>query len=125
MKTGFIALILVLVLGAAALGLALSSSGLGLGELDTAVLSARGGEVLAAAEGCLEDALERLRLNPSYSGSNLTLGEASCIITITGSTTKTIEVQATLGEVGKRLRATATPGANNSLTLNSWEELAN
>ncbi|MEK7552486.1 MAG: hypothetical protein AAB505_00025 [Patescibacteria group bacterium] len=61
-QRGFLALVAIVVIGATALILSLNASLLGLGALDFGYLigAARAG---ALADGCVEEALERLRLD--------------------------------------------------------------
>ena len=127
MKQGFMALMAVLILGGGALLLALSSSYLGLAELESSNLETKAGQTLVAADGCLDETLRRLRLNPSYTGGSLTLGDASCIIGVTSvGANRTITATSTIGNINKVVRAGATVsvvGLSNVITLNSWIEL--
>ncbi|MEK7504817.1 MAG: hypothetical protein AAB589_00830 [Patescibacteria group bacterium] len=122
---GFMALMAVLVLGGGTLLLALSSSYLGLAELESSNLETKAGQALVAADGCLDETLRRLRLNPAYTGGSLTLGDASCIITVTGSGTKTIMITATLGQINKKIQVTASLTGNVINQPITWTELAN
>lgn len=72
-----------------------------------------------AAESGVENALLRLIRNPSYSGETLTVDTASVIITVTGTTTKTITSEATVGSYVYTAQATA-EYVNNRLTVTSW-----
>src|SRR3989338_4977442 len=82
---GFSALLTVLIIGVVALAMAYSSSMLGLGELDLGYTAQKGGEAFSAADGCLEEAMRRLRLDAGYTGSLvLQVGSNSCTITVNG-----------------------------------------
>jgi len=127
--SGFSALLTVLIIGVAALAMAYSSSMLGLGELDLGYTAQKGGEAFSAADGCLEEAMRRLRLNTGYTGGNLPIGANSCTITVNGLGGNQYEV-IVLGESSgyyKKIRATVAvtpepPSNLNVVTINSWEE---
>ncbi len=125
-QRGFLALVAIVVIGATALILSLNASLLGLGALDFGYLigAARAG---ALADGCVEEALERLRLDQNYLGQpapGLPLLTGSCIIevvnsggqqrvvTVTGQLaafTKTVVVTVGLGERTVEVRRWSEP----------------
>lgn len=127
--SGFSALLTVLILGVVSLTLAYSASILGLGEMEQGYTAQKGGEALFVADGCLEEALRRLRLNDGYTGSpDLSVGSNSCTITVTpNGSQRDIMVSGRSTEYYKKIRAIATvtgqpPSALNTITLDSWEE---
>jgi hypothetical protein len=126
-KRGVAALLTIVVVGAAALIMAYTASILGLGELDLGYTSQQGGETFSIADGCVEEALRHLRIDDSYAGETLNLGDGSCIISIaTDGNDRTIDVTANIGaEYYKSLQVEATLSADsmNTVTINSWEEV--
>lgn len=72
-----------------------------------------------AAESGIENALLRLIRNPNYTGETLAVDEATVVITVTGSTTKTITSEATIGSYIYTTQATV-EYVNNRLTVTSW-----
>ena len=86
-REGFAALVIISVIGAAALLIAISSSLLGIGALNEVYIAERGNEAFYAADGCIEEALRRLRLNAAYTGIGETITfpqlSASCTVTVT------------------------------------------
>jgi len=72
-KAGIAALFTVIVIGSAGLLMAYGAVMLGIGELELGYTASRGAEAFALADGCVDEALERLRVNESYSGGILTL----------------------------------------------------
>lgn len=88
-KAGFAALLAIVIIGAAALIMAYNSSLLGLGELESGYTSQQGAEAFAIADGCLEEALRRLRITPTLSGTITpsVSGGGSCSVTIQQSVT--------------------------------------
>lgn len=123
-QTGAAALLTIIIVGAATLIMAYSASILGLGELDMGYTSQKGGEAFSIADGCMEEALYRLRLNASYSGDTLNLGSGSCIIEIaTSGSTSTTTVTANIDDTYYKKIQTNITVSNNVVTINSWEEL--
>lgn len=129
-KKGVAAMVTVVIIGAAALLMAFSASMLGLGELEQGYVAQQGGEVFAAADGCLEEALRRLRLDDQYAVSsteNLTLFNGSCTIDTTdlGSNQRRVVVKGTVGDYNKKIQIeiTLSGAALNIITIDSWAEL--
>jgi hypothetical protein len=125
MPKGFSALILVIIISVASLALVLSSAWLGLGQLS--LNEARQGEERArlVAETCAEISLLEVQKDDSYSGGVLSLGDESCIITVsrTGSpwTSVVLRIVSTTGYWHKALViGAALDGAD--LIINSWQE---
>lgn len=120
---GIATLLIIVIISAATLIMAYSASLLGLGELEMGYTSQKGAETLSVADGCAEEALRRLRLNPSYSGGNLQLGNGSCIITIaTSGNISTTTVTANIdSEYYKKIEVVA--DLNESpMAITSWQE---
>ncbi len=127
-KNGIAMLLVVVVISAAALIMTLGSAMLGIGEADSGYTSARGGEAFSIADGCMEEALEHLRIDNAYVGGSLTTVNGSCTITISGggASRTIIAFGSTADSYNKKLQATVTlTSANRSLVVNSWQELTN
>jgi hypothetical protein len=120
-EKGIAALLTIVIVAAATLIMAYSSSLLGLGELELGHTSQKGEEAFAVADGCMEEALRRIRVNTSYTGGSLNVSNGSCTITVTGSGPYTITVTGTVGDYNKKI-ATGVSVASRVLTINSWEE---
>jgi hypothetical protein len=126
-QRGIAALLTIIIVGAATLIMAYSASLLGLGELEMGYASQQGGEALSVADGCMEEAFRHLKLNSSYSGGSLNLGNGSCTITIVPSgNNRTITITGTVGDYNKKIEAgiTLSTDAIPVITVNSWEELS-
>ena len=136
-KAGFAALLAIVVIGAAALIMAYNASLLGLGELESGYTSQQGSEAFSLAEGCMDEALRRLRIAPGLTGTftPLVAGGGSCSFTITG-VTPTIVVEATgctaavcpaTSGYSKKVRASGIAidiaGGINAITIGKWEEI--
>lgn len=128
-ERGFAALFTIVVVSAAVLIMAYSASLLGLGELDLGYTSQKGNEAFAIADGCMEEALRRLRLNSSYAGETLTTINGSCIISIeTSGSDRTITVTASTTDAHyKKIEANVTLSSDTLpvITVNSWSEESN
>ena len=134
-KCGFIALLTVIIIGAAALILAYGAAMLGLGALEAGYVEQRGQGAFAAADGCMEEALRHLRLDPAYcsiscSTFSFTGGNPTCTISIIDlgggqrQITGTGSVTAGSENYRKTIRMSVTIGAGNRITVNSWQEIS-
>lgn len=122
-QKGVAALLTVIIISSVVLVMGLSTSYLGLGELNLGFTEQKGSEALAAAEGCMEDALMLLRLDNSYSGGSLSLENGSCIISVssTGSD-RTLVSSATVFGFTRTIQTQVTI-SSNTILLNSWQEI--
>ena len=121
-QRGIAALIVVVLIGATALIMAFSASWFGIVDLDTGYIAKKGEEVGALADGCMDNALQRLRFDVNYSGETLVVGGGSCIIAVVANgNDRVITVNASLGNYSQGLVASVTL-SGNIITLNSWQE---
>ncbi|MDA2922328.1 hypothetical protein MYX07_03620 [Patescibacteria group bacterium AH-259-L07] len=129
-KSAVAALLVVIIVSAVALLMAYSASILGIGELDLGYTAQQGAESFSIADGCIEETLRRIRLNPNYGiGAGqigLTVSNGTCIIQVTdlGSNQRRITVAATMGEYHKEIEATLTL-TGNIISIGSWREVEN
>ncbi len=125
-QSGVAALLTIIIVSAATLIMAYNASLLGLGELDMGYASQKGGEALSMADGCVEDAFWRLRLDSAYSGGNMTVSDGSCIINIlaNGNDRVISVIASTTGDYYKKIEANITLSSDTIplITINSWEE---
>jgi hypothetical protein len=125
MPRGAALLIIVLLIGAAGLALAVSSVWLGVGGRELAQVWDGATQAKLVAEGCLENALLRLKIDPAYNGETLSQSGKSCIITITKSgvplSSATVSVAATAGDYGQQLSADI-EASGQDFKIVSWSE---
>jgi hypothetical protein len=122
-EKGVAALLLVMIISVAALLMAVGAARLGMGELESGDVSQKADETYYIGDSCVAEALERLRVNPNYTGGTLSLGSGSCILTVVASgSVKTITANATVGQYNKKIQISATLGAAG-ITINSWSEI--
>ena len=74
------------------------------------------------AEAGAENAYVKLLRDPGYTGETLQIGEDSVVISVSGSTTKTIDSTATSEGFVRKVEITASY-VNNVLTPISWGEV--
>jgi hypothetical protein len=121
-EDGVAALLTIVIVGAASLIMAYSASILALGDLELGYDAQKGSQAFSLADGCVEEAMRRLRLDDTYSGSSLSIGSNSCIIGISSSgLNRTIVVTSTVDIYHKKLEAQVSISGSD-VTLNSWEE---
>ena len=127
-QSGAAALLTVLIVTAAGILLATNAAFLGLGEVDNAFVSGQAGETLSLADGCVDETMRRMRLDPNYgvgAGTmTLTMTDGSCDIDVvnTGGGARTITVSATHNAYHKNIEARVTI-VGTSVTLDAWLEI--
>lgn len=128
-RQGIVALSIVIVLGGVLVALATTVTYLSIGEAQSGFAHFKGNENLSFVEGCVEDAMLKIRSDSSYAGG--TIGrpgtEGTCSITIiskTGSPTVTWTVNATITSTAyKRTIQVVFNRASTGITLTSWKEI--
>ncbi len=129
-QSGFVTLATAIIIFFTGLTLAIGIQFAGLGELQAGFQGNLSAQGFSIADGCLEEALLRLRRDSTYTGGTLSIGDDYCTITVTGSGgTRTISSTATINnlinreiEVEVSLTATST---GNIVTITNWEEKTN
>lgn len=127
-QDGFVALTSVLVVSALVLFVATSISLLGIGEAKSSHDYYKGNETLKIAEGCMEEALLRIRKDSSYSGtgSTITIGNGACTISISGTgadRTATIEAEISGQPLYRKRLEVNLKVTGNSVNIISYEEV--
>jgi len=131
--SGFALLATLVIISAAALIVAYSAIMLGLGELDLGYTSQKGAEALSIAEGCMEEALRRLRINPSLTGTlTPTVFNGSCSVSITAGspivvTSTGCTAASCASAYSKKIRVELTINTTNqinAITIGKWEEVS-
>jgi hypothetical protein len=125
--SGVAALFIIVVVGASALLMAVGASMLGIGELSSGFVGGEGDRATAIADGCLEEALERIRYNPSIllavlTASSPPYANGSCVLTATPSGSFiSLTITASTGEYYKKFLATIDPAAEGNQLVNFVE----
>jgi len=129
-QEGFATLTTAIIIFFTTLSMALSIQFAGIGELQTGFQNNLSAQSLSLADGCLEEAMLRLRREASYTGGTLTIGNDTCTNVVTGAGgTRTIISTATINstiirEIRAEVSIVATP-TGNTVTLTDWEETLN
>lgn len=119
---GVAALIVVAIIGASALIMAFSASWFGIVDLDTGYVAKKGEETGALADGCMENAMQRIRFDTNYTGETLNIGSGSCIISVSANgNNRTIVVNATSGIYTQGLTVDIAL-SGNVISVNNWQE---
>jgi uncharacterized protein YdiU (UPF0061 family) len=121
---GFAALFTIVIVSAAALTMALTASFIGFGELDSGYTNDKANEALSLTDGCMEEALTRLRTESGYLGEVLALSSGNCtisVVTLSGVSTITVIAQTTEG-YSRTLEAVVSK-TGRTLSVISWNEI--
>ncbi|MBU2541975.1 hypothetical protein KJ785_00235 [Patescibacteria group bacterium] len=122
-KRGAAALLTVIIVGVTSLILAYSASILSMGELEMGYGSQKGSETASVADGCSEEAMQRLRMDASYAGGILNVGSGSCIIGIeSNGNDRVVTATASIGNNYKIFQINLTLNGS-SIVINSWQEI--
>ena len=83
-----------------------------------------GSQAKLNAESCVDEALERIRQNTSYSSSfTLNLTKGNCTASVSGSgSVKTIITSGSVGNTLRNIEVT-TSALNPTIIVDSWQEL--
>lgn len=122
-QRGYIAITAVLVILAVVLAITISASLLSIGEAQSGLTLFKGEDTLNFVEGCMEDALSKIRLNDVYAGGTITRPEGSCVITIVSHVGSNWTINASTSDT-KYVRTTqAVIVKSTSISLTSWKEI--
>ncbi len=79
---GYVTISIAIILTAVVLGIMVTVAQLGIGEGQVSLALSKGEDTLYFVEGCMEDALLKIRSNASYAGGTITRPEGTCSITV-------------------------------------------
>lgn len=121
-QKGYIAITTVLLISAVVLVIVTTTALLAIGQAQSSLALYKGESTLSFVEGCMEDALFKARISPTYSGGTTTYPEGTCSIlvskvgniwTITATTTDTA-YKRTIQIIMKR---------SHTINISSWKEI--
>lgn len=120
-NNGYIAFTTLLIISAVALTIALTISSVAISQNQMTQSLRNSNDTFYLADACMEDALERIKDSPTYSGGTFTLLDGSCTIsTVSVGNDWTINVVATDSTHTKTIEVEATRASG--VTINTWEE---
>lgn len=121
---GYSTLLIVILLGSIALTLAITLSTSSVWSVKGSIDTKNSNQVKALVNACAEVALEVMRENNSYTGTNnVTLDSNTCTYTVTntGGTTREVVVSGTVAGIVRKLNITTS--TFNPLVVSSWQEV--
>jgi type II secretory pathway component PulK len=81
-------------------------------------------ETLSIAEAGADNAILRLLRDPTYTGETLPVGNGSAVITVTGTTTKTVTSQSTYLGFRRSIQVVAQYASSSGvISVVSWKEV--
>jgi hypothetical protein len=129
---GFLAVSMVLILSAVVISIAATIALVAIGEGQASLAATQGEQNLAFVEGCVEDALLKVRASATFgdpTGTPVSIArpEGTCIVTVVskvGSGTVTWTMNATTNATNytRTIQAIFSRSASG-ITLNSWREI--
>lgn len=123
---GSIALIGVLILSAILIIITIGMSESNISMMDQYFNNESSQNIYQVAEGCLEEAILRIENDTSYTGSTLPMGDATCVSSVTGTTTKDITLEINYLNYTQNFSAqisVTTNGQANNVDLLNWEKI--
>lgn len=130
---GYIALIAILIIASVVLAIGISINLLSISETQIGLAQAQTASSFFTADGCLEEAILRIKLLHNYAGGNLNLNGGSCTINIEPAQTscvnkpvlsrdyRTISIEANVNNYIRNLIAEVNLTGNN-FVLDCWRE---
>ena len=123
---GISLLIVVLVISAMALLIATTAGFIGIDALQTSMRQSTTLQAFVGADGCMEIAIKKLRDDRNYSGETITLGDNTCVITVTGSgTARMIKASAAYVSSAYLREIQVDVDWRTTYQVTSWQELMN
>ena len=125
MKKGFSTLFIVIILGSIALSLTIAISTSSLWSAQGSISTKQSNQAKALVNACAEVALETIRQNNSYTGSNtLVLEGNECQYTVSngGGSQRIISVTGIVEGVTRKIEITTE--SFNPLSIGSWQEVS-
>ncbi len=122
-QKGFGTLYIVIIIGSIVLSLSLWLSTGSFWSIQNGINLKNSQQTRSLVEACAEVALEAMRENNSYTGSNsITIGTNSCNYTVTntGGDNRSISNTGSVGSVTRKLEVTTS--SFNPIVISSWQE---
>lgn len=124
-NNGYVTLISVLIAGAVGLSISLNLFLLQVSGVRANDIQIKSSLAKSFANACVETALENIRNNTSYTGSdNLSFSLGSCTFTVvnTGGESRTISIEGVSGETNRKVFVIIS-SINPLISVSSWQEV--
>ncbi len=119
---GFIAIVTILMISALVLLVSLSVTAMAISQLQGSLGQTNGEEKWYLTDGCVEDALLKIRAGPSYAGGSITRPEGTCNVVVSqAGNVYTLTVNSASTSYNRTARVTAT--RSGTVTVSSWKEI--
>lgn len=124
-ENGYVAISIILLLSVVLLGIIMTVTGLGIGEGQLSLARSKGENTLFFVEGCMEDALLKLRADGNYGigGSVIARPEGTCTITTVSNGNNNYTLTATTTDPSYVRKIQVIVNRDYSITLTSWQEI--
>lgn len=124
-QSGFIALTTVLILSAVSIAIGITVSRLSIGEGQASLALTNGEQELSFVEGCMEDALLKVRANANYVGGTIgrPAGEGTCTVTVSNVGTVWTITATQLGTDYTKSVQAVINRIPTGITITSWQEI--
>jgi hypothetical protein len=123
---GYVTLYSVVLIGVVALTLTLSLLLLGIGSSRTGFTAGQSRQAATLATACAEEALEQIRSNSSFTGSNnFNLGSGSCtyVVTSQGGQNRTVDASGSAGTAVRKVKVILN-AVTPVIGVVSWQDVA-
>lgn len=127
-QNGYIGVLTVVIVSVITLSIAISASLLSTNELLYTFGARQSSEVLQMADGCADEAAQRLKLDPAYAGGTVPYDAGTCVVAVSGSgLTRTITASTTVGDISRTVVVDVSllnnaAASANGIDLTSWVE---
>ncbi len=122
-------MVTVLVMMAVLLAIGLTVASIGRDEIALAGIVQDGDQAFSVADGCAEEAIDRLKGDSAYAGGTYSLAGGACTVAVTnlGGSNRAVSVAATYADNGRGIDVNVTLKTNTAanaktVTINSWLE---
>lgn len=122
-RQGFVAISVVLILIVVIVSIGSTITLLSIGEAQSGLRLYQGENNLQFVEGCVEDAILKVRANSSYTGGTITRPEGSCTVTVnSGNPNWDITVSSSATDFQRKIQATFVRTVKK-IILSNWKEI--
>lgn len=127
-NAGYIAITTVVIISVVSTAIAVTIVFSGLSERFIVFEENQSQQLLLSLDGCTEEALLRLKKDPSYTGGTIPYLNINCAVSISGvGSTRTITATGSLNSVTRSLQSDIALGTNvsgnaESVTISTWSE---
>ncbi|MBU2524841.1 hypothetical protein KKG71_06640 [Patescibacteria group bacterium] len=121
---GISLLLVVIIISAVTMLIAYSATITGVEESITGLHQSKALEIFSATDGCMEEAIIKIKNSSTYTGESLTIGDVSCTITVSGSgTSRILNITSTMEGLYTR-EIEADVDWSSTFQVTAWREIS-